>query len=41
MKEALKEIEAQQILHAVHEGLEDVHQNRTHAIETLWDALDD
>jgi PHD/YefM family antitoxin component YafN of YafNO toxin-antitoxin module len=41
MKEALKEVEAKKLLHAIHSGLEDVKKGNIHSIDTLWDELDD
>ncbi|MGD9718801.1 MAG: type II toxin-antitoxin system Phd/YefM family antitoxin [Sulfurimonadaceae bacterium] len=41
MQEALKKIEAQELLEGVRKGLEDVKQGRVQPIERLWDALDD
>lgn len=39
MKEALKEVEAKKILHSIQSGLEDVKNEKTHSIDTLWDEL--
>jgi PHD/YefM family antitoxin component YafN of YafNO toxin-antitoxin module len=41
MQEALKKVEAQELLEGVRKGLEDVKQGRVQPIERLWDALDD
>lgn len=41
MKEALKEVEARQILTSIKKGLNDVKDNKAHLIDTLWDKLDD
>jgi len=41
MCEALKTVEARQILESVAKGMDDVKQGKTHAIDTLWDELDD
>lgn len=41
MKESLKEVEARQILTSIKKGLNDVKDNKTHLIDTLWDKLDD
>ncbi len=41
MCEALKRVEAEQFLASVERGLSDVEKGKTHAIETLWNALDD
>lgn len=41
MKEALKEVEAKQILTSIKKGLNDAKDNKTHLIDTLWDELDD
>lgn len=40
MCEALKKVEAQQLLESVEKGLDDVKQGKTHPIDTLWNALD-
>lgn len=41
MCEALKHVEAQQLLASIDKGLDDVKHGRTHSIDTLWNALDD
>jgi PHD/YefM family antitoxin component YafN of YafNO toxin-antitoxin module len=41
MCEALKTVEAQQLLASIDKGLDDVRKGKTHAIDTLWNALDD
>jgi PHD/YefM family antitoxin component YafN of YafNO toxin-antitoxin module len=39
MKEALKEIEATQMMTSIKSGLKDIQEGKTHAIDTLWDKL--
>ena len=41
MSEALKLVEAQQMMDSIKKGIDDIKQGRTHKIETLWDELDD
>jgi len=41
MKEALKLMESQKILHSVKKGLEDISQGKTHSIDKLWNELVD
>lgn len=41
MKEALKQVEAREILTSIKKGLKDVKDEKTHSIDTLWDNLDD
>ena len=41
MAEALKKVEARDILSCVNKGLDDVKQGKTKPIEKLWDELDD
>lgn len=41
MKEALKEVEAKQILTSIKKGLKEVKEGKTHPLDTLWDQLDD
>lgn len=41
MSEALKKVEAQQLLLSIDKGLEDLKQGKTKPIEKLWDELDD
>lgn len=41
MSEALKKVESQEFLTSVHTGLQDVKKGNTHAIDKLWDQLDD
>lgn len=41
MKEALKQVEAREILTSIKKGLRDVKEEKTHSIDTLWNQLDD
>ena len=41
MAEAMKLLEAQQIMSSIENGLNDVKSKRTHPISQLWDELDD
>ena len=41
MKEALKQVEAREILTSIKKGLKDVKEEKTHSIDKLWDLLDD
>lgn len=41
MSEALKLIEANEILSSIKNGLKDIENSKTHPIEELWDKLDD
>ena len=41
MCEALKRVEAQQLLTSVEKGLDDIKHGRTRPIDTLWNELDD
>lgn len=41
MKEALKQVEAREILTSIKKGLKDVKDEKTYSIDTLWDNLDD
>ncbi|UTJ07790.1 type II toxin-antitoxin system Phd/YefM family antitoxin [Arcobacter roscoffensis] len=39
LKEALKQVEAQQIMNSIQNGLDDVQKAKTKPIEKLWDEL--
>lgn len=39
MKEALKQVEAKEILTSIKKGLKDVKEGKTNSIDTLWDEL--
>lgn len=39
MQETLKKIEAKELLTSIKNGLDDIKENRTHSIDTLWDQL--
>lgn len=39
MKEALKQIEAKNILSSVQAGLKDLKEGKTHSIDSLWEEL--
>ena len=39
MTEALKEMEAKEILSSIQNGLKDVKEDKTHLIDTLWAKL--
>lgn len=39
MKEALKEMEAKEILASIQDGLSDIKEGKTHSIDTLWAKL--
>lgn len=39
MSEALKKLEAQELLASIDKGLDDVKHERTKSIDTLWDEL--
>jgi len=41
MSEALKKVESQEFLTSVDTGLQDIKKGNTHAIDKLWDQLDD
>lgn len=41
MSEALKQVEAQQLLKSIDSGLEDIKLGRVKPIDKLWDELDD
>ncbi|BFU77542.1 hypothetical protein ALC152_07570 [Arcobacter sp. 15-2] len=41
MNEALKKVESQEFLTSVDTGLQDIKKGNTHAIDKLWDQLDD
>jgi PHD/YefM family antitoxin component YafN of YafNO toxin-antitoxin module len=41
MFEALKKVEAQEILFSIKKGLDDIKYGRIHPIDKLWDELDD
>ena len=41
MKEALKQVEAREILTSIKKGLKEVKEGKTHFIDTLWDQIDD
>ena len=41
MSEALKSVEAKEILHTIRKGLKDIESSNTHPINKLWDELDD
>jgi len=41
MCEALKKVEAEQLLHSIQKGLDDMVEGKTTSIEKLWDELDD
>ncbi len=40
MSEALKQVEAQEILRAIKSGLNDIKDSKVYPIDTLWDKLD-
>lgn len=39
MKEALKELEAKEILTSIQNGLQDIKEDKTHSIDTLWTKI--
>lgn len=41
MNEALKQLEANEVLYHIKNGLKDVKEGNTKAIDTLWNELDD
>ncbi|MBL1244297.1 MAG: type II toxin-antitoxin system Phd/YefM family antitoxin [Sulfurimonas sp.] len=41
MNEALKQVEARELLHSIKNGLQDIEDGNIHQIDTLWDSLDD
>ena len=41
MKETIKQLEAKEIITSIKKGLNDIDNNKTKNIETLWDEIDD